>query len=290
LDCRQRSGPYDELASYRRGRSPSGGLADCEFKELSLVPFSTVIPTAVTNNLCGVCEASGSITKYIECKSLDSGYAALYVCKNCFAVYNSTAETQQMDVLEWQKRWAEDPDFYNVPTGDEFAEMVSQRDPIFEFIQGDLDRKFSGTYLEIGAGSGLMAASALKFFDDVYAFDHVQERLKLTRKQVDKRRYHVISDREIEGVQADMILIWHALEHLLSPGRVFKLCGRCLKDTGLVLIQVPILSFEHVYPGHYYFYNEIALTKMAELAGLKIEKFYYDHAMNAMTAAFSKAP
>lgn len=253
------------------------------------MPFSAIFPTAVRDNKCGVCESVGELSKYAECKSLDSGFAELFICKNCLAIYNSTAETHEMDVLEWQKRWAEDPDFYKVPTGQEFADIIGKYDNTFNFFQDDLGRKLSGTYLEIGAGSGVMGAAALNFFDQVHVFDHVKNRLELTRQQVDSSRYHIASDTNIAAVKTDMIVIWHALEHFLTPGKVFKLCGQCLNDDGLVVIQVPVLTYEHVYPGHYYFYNEVALSKMAENAGLKPIKFYYDHAMNAMTGAFEKA-
>ncbi len=251
------------------------------------MPFSAITPNAVEKNKCGVCEEVGALTKYIECKSLDSGFATLYICKKCMAIYNSTAEVQTLDVLEWQKRWAEDPEFYKVPKGGEFDEIIGNYNQVFKFFENDLDVKFGGTYLEIGAGSGVMAAAALNFFEDVYAFDHVRERLAMTQEQVGAEHYHIVTDETIKDVRADLILIWHALEHFLSPGGVFKLCASCLKKGGYVVIQVPVLSLEHVYPGHYYFYNEIALTEMAKLAGLRAIKFYYDHSMNAMTAAFT---
>jgi SAM-dependent methyltransferase len=249
-------------------------------------PFLQSVPNALTSGECGVCHAS-NLTKFFECRSLDSGYASLYVCRNCYCLYNSTAESNELDVVEWQKRWAEDPEFYKVPTGDEFNNLVESAAPVFQFFEIDLGVSFSGTYMEIGAGSGIMAAAALRHFDNVNVLDHVQERL-LKVKAIVGDNYNVVDFEGATKVKADVVLIWHAMEHFLNPGGVFQFCVEQLNADGHLLIQVPILTEEHVYPGHYYFYNEITFETLAERWGLRVHKFYYDHAMNAMTVALHK--
>lgn len=261
-------------------------LNRADISEIRHNPFLESIPNAVKKDRCGVCHSTG-LVKYLECRSLDSGYAPLYMCKSCLCLYNATAEFNEMDVVEWQKRWAEDPEFYKVPTGDEFVALVDRAAPTFEWLENDLGVRFSGSYMEIGAGSGIMAASALRFFSDVYVLDHVHDRLLKVREIVGER-YHVIDYDDGLNIKVDTVLIWHAMEHFLNPGGVFAFGAGQLKKKGYFLMQVPVLTEEHVYPGHYYFYNELVFKRLAEQNGLSILNFYYDHAMNAMTAVLRK--
>lgn len=251
------------------------------------MPFSVTIPSAIATSTCGVCNSKGSLRKYIECKSLDTGFAPLWICTDCNAIYNATAENDAMDVVEWQKRWAQDEQFYAVPSGDEFERIVSESEKVFEFFSNDLGVTFSGNYVEIGAGSGLMAAAASRFFDKVYVFDHVQSRLEKVKEKIGDH-YIVCTAEDLNDIKADAILIWHAMEHFLAPGSVFKFCASMLNSGGLFLAQVPVLSVEHVYPGHYYFYCERAFETIASQNRMEVLHFYFDHNMNAMTVAMRK--
>ena len=249
-------------------------------------PFPKSIPDALGEGRCGICHED-ALTKFIECRSLDSGFAPLYVCKHCGGIYNATAEFNALDVVEWQKRWAEDPEFYKVPAGDQFEALMSESRKTFEFFEDDLGCEFSGTYVEMGAGSGVMAASALGRFEDVHVLDHVHDRLLKVRELMGES-YHVSDFDHVINVEADVVLIWHAMEHFLDPGGAFALGSYILKPGGVFLVQVPVLTEEHVYPGHYYFYSEPVFEVLAKTYGLDVHKFYYDHAMNAMTAALRK--
>lgn len=248
------------------------------------MPFSKVTPDALSTGTCGVCASHGTTSKYLECKSLDSGCARLWICSNCFAIYNSTAEDREMDVLDWQKKWSQIDDFYSVPPPEEFEAALKNHGAVFDFFSADLERQFSGSYLEVGAGGGMMAAAAAKRFQVANVFDHVTDRLSQVKERVGDH-YRIISADEIAALETDAVLIWHAMEHFLDPGAVFELCAKTLKPGGVFFIQVPVLSYEHVYPGHYYFYCERSFEVLAKNNNLSILKFYYDHAMNAMTVA-----
>jgi hypothetical protein len=218
---------------------------------------------------------------------MDAVFAPLWMCEHCACIYNATAESEALDVEDWQKRWAEDETFYAVPEGEEFDELVSKGNSMFDFLQADVGVKLGGTYLEIGAGSGMTGASALNYFDEVHVFDHVQTRLNMVREKVGDR-YKVSSFEDLSEVEADVVLIWHALEHFLAPGAVFELCANRMKLGAHIFIQVPVLSYENVYPGHYYFFCEPAFETLAEQNKLEIVRFYYDHSLNAMTVAMRK--
>lgn len=259
-------------------------MSDIDVKSRN--PFSKILPDAVTSQVCGVC-GGNELRKHFECRSLDSGFAPLYLCATCLCVYNATAEFNALDVLEWQKRWAEDPEFYKVPDEELFFEKVDDSKGVFEFFQSDLARTFSGTYTEIGAGSGIMGAAALSYFSYVNVFDHVTTRLEQVKARMGDR-YNVVEFDDLDSIQSDMVLIWHAMEHFLNPGGVFRLCASMLRKGGVMLIQVPILSEEHVYPGHYYFYNETSFRLLADRFSFEEIKFYYDHSMNAMTVSLIK--
>jgi SAM-dependent methyltransferase len=252
------------------------------------MPFSNVTPDAVKTSTCGACGAQGQLRKYVEYKSLDRLCAPLFICTDCTVIYNASGEFDEQDVRTTQSKWGDNPDWYKVPTGEAFAQKVTDCDTSFRFLEEHLGVRFGGTYLDIGAGDGVRGASALNFFERAYVFDHVEDRLRTTARVVNSDRYFVLGVEDLENIEADTVLIWHAMEHLLSPGGVFHLCTRILKPGGNLLVQVPVLSAEHVYPGHYYFYNEVAFERMAERAGLHVMRFMYDYAMNAITATFRK--
>lgn len=249
-------------------------------------PFLKSVPDALKTGRCGICHGN-AFEKFLECRSLDSHFAPLYICRICSGIYNATAEFNELDVVEWQQRWAEDPEFYKVPTGEEFDTVVEEARKQFDFFENDLGVKLSGTYVEIGAGSGIMAASALKHFKTVHALDHVHDRLLKVREIVGDN-FHVNDFDGILEVSADAVLIWHAMEHFLDPGGVFELGSFILKPNGYFFIQVPVLSEEHVYPGHYYFYSEPVFRTLAERCSLRVCNFYYDHTLNALTVALQK--
>ena len=262
-------------------------MIDLHSQKDAILPFSVTVPAAVSSAECGVCRQKNTLRKYNECKSLDTGFAPLWMCSHCSAIYNATAENMAMDVVEWQKRWAQDETFYAVPDGEDFDAIVTDGNAMFDFFESDLDVKFGGTYLEIGAGSGMTGAAAINYFDTVHVFDHVQSRLEMVRAKLGDR-YKVSSFEDISTVEADVVLIWHAMEHFLAPGAVFQMCAERMKKGAHILMQVPVLSLEHVYPGHYYFYCEQAFETLAAQNNLDVVRFYYDHAMNAMTVAMKK--
>ncbi len=253
-------------------------------------PFLKHEPDAVTTNKCGVCH-EGPLVKHFECKSLDSGFAPLFICNSCSVIYNATAEFNSLDVIEWQKRWSKDPDFYNVPFGSELSRKIDDAGGVFNFFQSELGAAMRGVYVEIGAGSGIMAAAALKIFEHVYALDHVKERLLQVKERTEglyRGTFHVADFDDLAQIRADVILIWHAMEHFIDPGSVFLFCSNILKSKGVLLIQIPVLSFEHVYPGHYYFFNETTFQRLACKHAMNVVNFYYDHFMNAMTVCLRR--
>ena len=276
------------LQKLLRPRTRASGLYLQERDRALANPFQKSVPDALAKGRCGICHEN-AFRKFIECRSLDSGFAPLYVCAHCGGIYNATAEFNEMDVVEWQKRWAEDPDFYKIPSKDDLNTTLDQTRSMFDFFENDIGIEFAGVYVEIGAGSGLTAASALDRFGEVHVLDHVHDRL-LKVREIMGANYIVSDFDDVLNVRADVVLIWHAMEHFLDPGGVFELSARILKTGGYFLIQVPILSEEHVYPGHYYFYSEPVFCHLAEKFALDVHKFYYDHAMNAMTVALRKRP
>jgi 2-polyprenyl-3-methyl-5-hydroxy-6-metoxy-1,4-benzoquinol methylase len=252
------------------------------------VPFSNVTPNSIKDDICNVCFAKHTMRKFNEYRGCYGGTCELFICASCTAIYNATSELSDHDIKLWQS-WGEEPSTYRVPEGDDFDRLVDDHGNVFRFFEEHLPTKFSGAYLEIGAGNGVMGVAALRHFDQVYVFDQVTERIEQTLKKVDRSRYALLTDEQIKTVEADTILIWHTLEHVLSPAKIFTFCRERLRPAGLLLLQVPILSAEHVYPGHYYFFNEYAFTKMAEIAGLEPVRFYWDHAAHIITGVFTPA-
>jgi SAM-dependent methyltransferase len=68
----------------------------------------------------------------------------------------------------------------------------------------------------------------------------------------------------------DTILLSYVLEHIPTPGRLWREMGRLLKPGGKLLLSVPFYYCLHEDPYDYYRYTKYALQRFAEATGFEI--------------------
>jgi SAM-dependent methyltransferase len=68
----------------------------------------------------------------------------------------------------------------------------------------------------------------------------------------------------------DTILLSDVLEHIPTPGRLWREMGRLLKPGGKLLLSVPFYYCLHEDPYDYYRYTKYALQRFAEATGFEI--------------------
>jgi SAM-dependent methyltransferase len=84
----------------------------------------------------------------------------------------------------------------------------------------------------------------------------------------------------------EAITMWDYLEHSSNPLEELKTCNRLLKDRGVLVLSIPNvdswsysllkekwIGFKNI--EHFYFYSRKTLSRIAEMAGLKLEHSFY---------------
>lgn len=85
----------------------------------------------------------------------------------------------------------------------------------------------------------------------------------------------------------DAVLMTHVLEHLVDPVRALQALRRLLRPGGWAVVEVPNnacvaarrsgLAWEHLdIPRHLSFFTPATLRRAAEVAGLRVERFYFE--------------
>lgn len=106
---------------------------------------------------------------------------------------------------------------------------------------------------------------------------------KIFRGDIEK----FIAENPYEVRGFDLIMFNHSFEHSPQPLKELELARLLLKPEGRILIRIPVSASyaadtygEHWVnldaPRHIYLFNEKSISILADKAGLKIEKVYYD--------------
>jgi len=78
-------------------------------------------------------------------------------------------------------------------------------------------------------------------------------------------------------------ILWHVLEHLPEPWEMLKRVAALSRPGDYVLGQGPLVGPDNVFPEHYFFLTEAAVTGLAESSGFSLVRLDYDHARAFMS-------
>lgn len=147
----------------------------------------------------------------------------------------------------------------------------------------DVKAKYGDAILDIGTGNGSLLARLFQVgFTNLSGIDpfinesHDYGSIKILKKDI----YEVTE-------QYDVVMMHHSLEHMFEPQKVLQQAMRITKPGGAVMIRIPIMGNYGwqqygVFwcgidaPRHIFIPSEKQIRKMAEDAGFRIEKYYYD--------------
>lgn len=81
-------------------------------------------------------------------------------------------------------------------------------------------------------------------------------------------------------------VLWHVVEHLHSPLDILTRVSKLIEPNGVIIIQVPFLKSDYIFPQHYYFCSHASFTYIAEKIGFSLAKVIYDEDNIYATAVF----
>ena len=74
----------------------------------------------------------------------------------------------------------------------------------------------------------------------------------------------------------DVIILWHVLEHVSDPITLLLEAKTILVEGGIIILQLPLLRQEYIFPEHYFFIGEESIKYLSDRLEMSIDIITYD--------------
>ncbi|MGO1163801.1 methyltransferase domain-containing protein [Brucella pseudogrignonensis] len=239
-----------------------------------------VVLLNVTCNLCGSVEVK-HCTAFVD----KSGASVnLGVCIICEAIQPEYSIIDPRRALRQQTSFHES--WWKDSTEEVLDEELANLKDLVSVLKAYLGPPAEdNVVLEIGAGRGGLLKALLDSGYNAKGCEPATELVELARKfyslapdvLFDLTANDFIEDIVSElPVKPNSFILWHVLEHVENPLSLLEKLARLLKDDGCILLQLPLLKIDYVYPEHYYFVSHRTSKFIANSIGLVLDDIEYD--------------
>ena len=214
-------------------------------------------------NQCSVCE-SLQIDEFPD--NIDKYYPPYY--------YSFTADTAPL------KR---QPFFKRILGDIRIRKLLKKNRPILKYLK-PIKPKFSDSILEIGCGKGQQICNLFNL-----GFERIEGVDKFIPQEIDHGFGVRIMKKEINELKKgnyDIIIMNHVLEHMPEQHDVLKNCHTLLKDSGCLLIAIPIIAEAfNIYkenwvqldaPRHFFLHTIKSMKVLAKETSFEIKYTLFD--------------
>lgn len=235
---------------------------------------------------CKLCESRNSFELFDESFDKTQSITKLYICTNCFVLYNPTIHFNNKAEQSFEAYQGEVVStYYKVKDEDIIAvnKEALARKPILTFLLDNYPSIQRRTLVDIGTGSGYLALAGTDLFDKVYATDLDISQAQKCIKISGKTNIEAIQNFEAINDTFDVAVLWHTMEHLFNPGQFIDSLMVKMNKGGVLFCQVPLYKKQYLEDCHVWFYNAATIKRIKEIFGFADYKVYFDHSFEFMT-------
>lgn len=229
---------------------------------------------AITN--CPVC--SGQIHLFDRIRDINTKPVDILDCRECGAIINNDAyealtnsTPHELQATDFYTNWNHDKDTVQ-------REINSANGMLDHLERVTYIDRSNSTFLDFGAGCGYVAAAAASRYKQVTACEWDTRSLQRTLSLMEPTQptFDIISDIKNFSGSADILFMWHTLEHLPEPSKLWRDHLHTLSRHATIFLQIPMYRPAHVVQCHHVFYTERSLSAFAHAIDATPIDFGYD--------------
>jgi ubiquinone/menaquinone biosynthesis C-methylase UbiE len=141
----------------------------------------------------------------------------------------------------------------------------------------------NGKILDYGAGTGYFARTMANRGWNVIAIEKSEKARELALKEFGFKMQDTDALADIKDKELDVVTMWHVMEHIQDPDKMWNELHRILDDTGIAIIAVPnSISYDaqrykehwaaYDVPRHLWHFTPSSIMRWGEKHGFLLEK------------------
>ena len=141
----------------------------------------------------------------------------------------------------------------------------------------------NGKILDYGAGTGYFARTMANRGWNVIAIEKSDKARELALKEFGFKMQNTDALTDIKDKELDVVTMWHVMEHIQDPDKMWNELHRILDDTGIAIIAVPnSISYDaqrykehwaaYDVPRHLWHFTPSSIMRWGEKHGFLLEK------------------
>ncbi|MBO7194026.1 MAG: class I SAM-dependent methyltransferase [Bacteroidaceae bacterium] len=241
--------------------------------------------TIISYDKCPLCK-SNAIKKRFTCidKFATGEEFDIYECDNC-----GLAFTQNIPDEKEIGRYYESPSYIShsntnkgfVNTVYHLVRMIMLRNKAR--LVERLTILKNGNILDYGAGTGYFARTMTAKGWNVIAIEKSEKARELALKEFGFKMQDTDTLADIKDKELDVVTMWHVMEHIQDPDKMWSELHRILDDTGIAIVAVPnSISYDaqrykehwaaYDVPRHLWHFTPSSIMRWGEKHGFLLEK------------------
>jgi hypothetical protein len=219
-------------------------------------------------------------------KGIDLVVADMRLCLWCGAIVNSTA----YEALSSEGVDVQQSDFYAAQNDlDATVREIEAGGGLLNHLFRFTDKR--GVFLDFGAGKANVAIYATRHFRKSIACERDTRSLEKTLSHIGRpENLEIARDIRDTTEPADVLFMWHVLEHLAEPSKFWASQADRLAADATIFLQIPLYRPQYVVKSHYVFHTERSLTRWARSIGAAPIEFGYDIEYGFLSMVAQRVP
>lgn len=220
----------------------------------------------------------------------------LHYCHNCGVVNNFNSELSEGEL---SKQIDFHDSFFSKYSQSELLKIHSELNGVTRNIltwSKDIDSHKGNfiDFLDVGAGFGALTSNLLNLNQTGYAIEPSGFLCKIAENTfktdpdniINKPAQEALETLKQSGVKVRYIIFWHSLEHISDFKNILKLSKEILVDNGQIIVQLPGLLKDYIYPEHLFFVDDFSIANFGIANGLSLLEQEIDYSNFYFTGIF----